>query len=500
VLLVGAMDVEISQVEAGSTSALAVVEPKHLQVVVSTMSGQVVEFQMCRNDTLLYLRAKVSQALGLSGWQLRLLRAGHLLDTRIQRFLGDVVGPDESTLQVSAAAVPLPNAVETLSINLHNIFLTAPDGRFTKFRWDRLLRNERKQILAGEVDFFHGGDNMLEAAISKWPRAAVAEVTDLLLAGGADPCGPSSDDYTPLLSACSRGLPELANFLLKRGADSSRQLPATGEDALGCILNFFRSCMKFNARALEEDLELGKLCCRFRRMQIARARAKEATSSDAALLLADTRQRLSQVATEFALRGGKFVCLTKDNVLEMSGVQPETVQSLGKDCVWGGWPAAFLTFDHIIPANRSDFDESFVAARSRILLHHLSPTSDYSFWNSPTWRYRSWEDDDDDCSDYELDCPVDIGVLDHEEYKLRNRKYQTAEVSRQQRQRAHPARGRMDASQLARRLPARLRARAADRLLIARLSRDRPWLLRKKAKRPTKFQMVCEELQGVVYC
>ena len=257
---------------------------------------------------------------------------------------------------------------------------------------------------AGAVDFYHYGDNMLELAASNVPRSAIKEVTSWLLESGCDVHEQSNDSYTPLLSACSRGLAELAETLLQRGANRFKVSPS-GEDAFDCVLGFFAACVEFRARALEEDVDLARLCCRLRNSRIERARALGQLPSSS---LAETRLHLSQVATQLALLGGKFVRLTKEEVLAKSSVDQDLADSFGEG-LWSGWPGAFLTFDTSI-SEESTFQESFVNVRSRVLAFRLSQSPPHvrgshgSHHRSNSWAYYEYVDYDDLCFRNHISC------------------------------------------------------------------------------------------------
>ena len=133
--------------------------------------------------------------------------------------------------------------------------------------------------------FDYLGDNMLELLLNNWSSGAIERPMSLLLAGGACVNTPSNDGYTPLLTACSRGLGEEANLLLEHGASPRQHLP-NGDDALISALKFFQACSEVNARSRQEDLHLGWTCCILRAAHI--------RSATGLLPLEEARLKLSQ--------------------------------------------------------------------------------------------------------------------------------------------------------------------------------------------------------------
>ena len=263
-------------------------------------------------------------------------------------------------------------------------------------------RAVKEHILLGEVDFFYNGDNLLELAARSLPRSEAKEIGCLLLDGGSDVNGESSDGFTPLQTACCRGLVGLSELLLQRGANRFRASP-TGEDALDCALGFLAACDLFGSQARQEDVDLAKLCCRLRNSRIERARSSGKLPS----ALAKARLCLSQVATQLALLGGKFVKLSQEEVFEMSGLSKASVQSFGKQ-LWAGWPGAFLTFDTLI-SNVPDIQESFAHARSRVLSSRLSQNEKNIFYPSSNHRRFCYH-----CDDYDDVCWRDYDYVDWE--------------------------------------------------------------------------------------
>ena len=261
-----------------------------------------------------------------------------------------------------AAEVPLPREVRLTSQSLWGLL-------FSRHRQDAFHMtywNYRTAILQGEVDFYFMGDNMLELAASNAPRHIAQMVGSWMLDGGSDVNGQSRDGFTPLLSACSRGLSTLATTLLQRGANRFKRSP-TGQDPLDCALGFFGACVEFRSRENEDDVDLCRLCFRLRNSRIERARSLGQLPSSP---VAEARLRLSQVATQLALLGGKFVKLSKEEVLALSGLDPEALEG-SAEALWRGWPGAFLTFDHVISEDTA-FQVPFIKARTRVLAYRLS--------------------------------------------------------------------------------------------------------------------------------
>ncbi|CAE7355912.1 unnamed protein product [Symbiodinium microadriaticum] len=462
---------------------LVAMETRQLQVWASTMSGKTVKLSMDSDDSLLYLRHQVSQSLGLSTWQLRLLLDGEIMDKRGR--LEEIAPAEGHELQVLTVTVPLPSEVASRSSRLWTLLR----NRITR---DVLSRSSlaqqavKERILLGEVDFFYNGDNLLELAARSLPRIDAKETGCLLLDGGADVNGKSSDGYTPLQTACCRGLVGLSELLLQRGANRFTASPS-GEDALDCALGFLAACNRFGSQEREEDVDLAKLCCRLRNSRIERARS----SGELVSSLVKARLCLSRVATQLALLGGKFVKLSQKEVFERSGLSEASVQSFQKH-LWAGWPGAFLTFDTCI-SEEPKIQESFAHARSRVLAYRLSQNK------TTTWTYKSprgnrrfcwvWESDylcfDWDYEDIERgECWLTIG--DYSQRKMQNRKWETAKANTRSCRRVafEPSRRRdSHSTRLARRMPRR------DVQMARRKER-----LRGVRENLSKFQLVRDQL------
>ncbi|CAE7591827.1 unnamed protein product [Symbiodinium natans] len=451
------------------------------------MSGKTVKLSLHSDDSLLYLRHQVSRNLGVSTWQLRLLLDGEIMDKRGR--LEEIAPAEGHELEVLTVTVPLPSEVESRSSGLW-VLLRNRITRDVLYRSSLMNRAVKEHILLGEVDFFYNGDNLLELAARSLPRSEAKEIGCLLLDGGSDVNGESSDGFTPLQTACCRGLVGLSELLLQRGANRFRASP-TGEDALDCALGFLAACDLFGSQARQEDVDLAKLCCRLRNSRIERARSSGKLPS----ALAKARLCLSQVATQLALLGGKFVKLSQEEVFEMSGLSKASVQSFGKQ-LWAGWPGAFLTFDTLI-SNVPDIQESFAHARSRVLSSRLSQNEKNIFYPSSNHRRFCYH-----CDDYDDVCWRDYDYVDWEflergdailspadysQRKMQNRKWETAKANTRSCRRVvfEPSR-RYDShsARLARRMPRRdvQMARRKERLRGGRqnlskfqLVRDQIW-------------------------
>ncbi|CAK9091378.1 Uncharacterized protein SCF082_LOCUS43056, partial [Durusdinium trenchii] len=128
---------------------------------------------------------------------------------------------------------------------------------------------------------------------------------NLLLSGGACVNTPSSDRFTPLLSACSRGFGQIAETLLQHGANPETR--RDNDDALRCALEFFKACVDYSSRERMEDISLAQACCKLRAEKIRR----QTNLSP----LAQARLRLSQVAIEQSLVSMVGFEVSKEKVL-----------------------------------------------------------------------------------------------------------------------------------------------------------------------------------------
>ncbi|CAK9091377.1 unnamed protein product, partial [Durusdinium trenchii] len=242
----------------------------------------------------------------------------------------------------------------------------------------------------GEVDFVFHGDNFLELAISNFPPFFVEEYVNLLLSGGACVNTPSSDRFTPLLSACSRGFGQIAETLLQHGANPETR--RDNDDALRCALEFFKACVDYSSRERMEDISLAQACCKLRAEKIRR----QTNLSP----LAQARLRLSQVAIEQSLVSMVGFEVSKEKVLQLSGLRTEEVEEFGSE-LWAGWPFAFLSFEVPLPQS-SEPDTFFCYARERILTYHLCKERPQR--PKEAAALGSWQEDNWSVTYYTCDC------------------------------------------------------------------------------------------------
>jgi len=451
-------------------------ETRQLQVLASTMAGKTVKFSMHSDDSLLYLRHQVSQSLGVSTWQLRVLVDGEIMDKRGR--LEDILPTEAHELEVLTVTVPLPSEVASRSASLWCLLR----NRITR---DVLYRSPltklavKEHILLGEVDFFYNGDNLLELAARSLPRSEAKELGCLLVDGGSDVNAQSLDGFTPLQTACCRGLVGLSELLLQRGANRFRASP-TGEDALDCALGFLAACDRFGSQEREEDVDLAKLCCRLRNSRIERARS----CGELKTALAEARLCLSRVATQLALLGGKFVKLSQEEVFEKSGLNKASVQSFGEH-LWAGWPGAFLTFDTWI-STVPEIQESFAHARSRVLSYRLSQNKNITWTCGSGEHWWHFYYDEWDWVEGLERGECSLSIAEYNQRKTQNRKRDTAKANTRSCRRVafEPSR-RHDShsARLARRMPCR------DVQMARRKER-----LRSGRRNLSKFQLVRDQI------
>ncbi|CAE7506926.1 mtpn [Symbiodinium sp. CCMP2456] len=331
-----------------------------------------------------------------------------------------------------------------------------------------LLYMHRENILQGDIDFNYSGDNLLERAVTKVPPSDVEEFASLLMNGGADVNLPSRDGYTPLLSACSRGLSTVAEILLRRGARN--EAGPRGSTALAEALAFFQACVEQRAIERGEDLDLGRLCCSLRSDGIEMARRRGLPE----LTLA--RLRLSEAATEKALLGSAGVALRQEEILAKSGLDKSFAESLGPE-LWAGWPLAFLTFDLDIKTRGAKVTKDFANARSRILCFKLGQEN-----KKPDPHICSGA-----CFDFDVcDLSSCHPYIDMVDIKTRNRKWD-GPICEGRRFRRVPVasgiRGHSYSARMARRMPSAYRGHHVAETLRG----GRPKL--------RKFQLVQEQLR-----
>mmetsp|Transcript_29876 Transcript_29876/g.55999 ORF Transcript_29876/g.55999 Transcript_29876/m.55999 type:complete len:469 (-) Transcript_29876:261-1667(-) len=403
-------------------------ESKDVSVVLTLMSGAEVELQMQRDDSVQALRHAAAQALGVSTWQLRLA----LSDGSLAKggSISSLMGPEEDHLDVTAVTLKVRWEVtersRELSLALGKRYDFYRMAGMVHFRHTALAKF-RDDILEGDVQFDYQGNNLLELAVSNVSADQAPAVAKLFMDGGADLNGRSRDGYTPLLSACSRGLAKVADELVQRGARRTEILPG-GDTALKCALRFFKACLEHKSMEREEDLELARFCCSLRSHEIELALKAGLTS------LAAARLQLSDAATRLALLGPTGVVLRQEDVLRETGLPESLVAALGEQ-LWEGWPHAFLTFGLDVPARAESFEDDFTSARSRVLYYRAS--SYQPKCSKGMTRQLSYvsADSEEYFTEYLCDCPVCCPELNRdlsdfaEEVKSRNRKWQEAQHS-----------------------------------------------------------------------
>jgi len=419
-----------------------------LQVRATTMSGRQVDLLLGAEEPIALLRQKVGEALGIRKWQLRLIHGGMVLNNR--GLIKELVGAEAETVELIALAVEATDVKER-SKKLWSVFKSQTFPGFSKIN-----RDDKHAVLNGEVDFDYDGDNMLELLL-KNPCSFVIEIfMDSLLAGGACVNSPSNDGYTPLLTACSRGLGEEANLLLEHGASPRQHLP-NGDDALISALKFFQACSEVNARSRQEDLHLGWTCCILRAAHI--------RSATGLLPLEEARLKLSQAAIELALLAPAAVSLCQKRILEKSAVDPAVAEAFGED-LWAGWPQAFFTFSLQIPKVVHDWDKDFSVARQRILAYKLGNCEKVPVDNQRrAFRPRYFDEYSvySDVCTCPFCCPslynsleTDSFVTSYQLRKDQNRKWETSKANARRTRRAPFASssGRVSrSSRMARKLP-----------------------------------------------
>jgi len=456
-------------------------------VIVTGLSGASLEVRARRDDSMLMVRQEASHALGITAWQLRLLQLnGELANTGV---LGDLLPSEEDTLDLTAVTMRhrpdvLQNSEDlAMALGSRNGFYRVNRNIFWRHQ---ALNKHRENILQGDIDFNYKGNNLLERAVTNLPPGDVEEFASVLMNGGADVNRSSRDGYTPLLSACSRGLAKVAQTLLQRGA-RRQEVGPRGSTALAEALAFFKACVEYRAYEREEDLDLGRLCCGLRSDSIEMARRQGLPE----LTLA--RLRLSAAATEKALLGSAGVTLTQEEILAKSGLDKSFAEGLGPD-LWAGWPYAFLSFGLEIPTRAKTASQDFTNARSRILSFKLSqekkekpeppcmPGLDYCDVESNMSYMKDY---------YVCDCPfccpeLYIGFEQWaHEIKTRNRKWEKTRDGRRFRRVpvANGVRGHSYSARMARRMPSAYRGYHVAETL------------RGGHKKLRKFQLVQEQLR-----
>ena len=405
-------------------------------------------------EAMATVKRQVCEEMGIYKWQLRLVHDGVPLQDGM--LVKDLVKAEETSLELLAFVVEGAEVLER-SKKLHwNLRLRR--FPFRHYHGVGLLDSHKDDILNGDVAFHFHGDSLLELLLRNCPQAEIAEPMSWMLAGGASVNQRSSDGSTPLLSACCRGLGKEGLVLLQHGAKPRDKLPDE-DDALVSALKFFEACETVNARAREEDLDLGLLCCALRASNIGRAKDKKLLSQ-----LEEARLTLSQAAIEVALVASPRIELSKSKILEKSGMDVGLAEALGEE-LWAGWPTAFFTFSDKIPQDPEDWDGFFSVARSRILSYHFGKDPQVPNHTISRRGRRVFHDSDDESAVYVCTCPycssngnpleTDSFVTCYEEYKSQNQKWKTSKANAPRRRRApYSSTERVSrSSRMARRLP-----------------------------------------------
>eukprot|EP00438_Fugacium_kawagutii_P017130 Skav204404 [mRNA] locus=scaffold4169:156635:158143:+ [translate_table: standard] len=393
-------------------------------VRVTELSGKELQVTLNCDETIFALCQKVSDAMGVHRCNLKLLHCGDILK---EGMLKDLV--DGDSVDVTAVHMANPEAFRR-SQRLVRAFKnpSGSQGTWIDDVWTYCSRNlklieaETPAIRKGEVDFNFQGDNFLELVISNFPKFNIDKYVNLLLTSGASLNSPSRDGYTPLLAACARGFGQIAETLLKYGANPDATYKKA--DALLSALKFFEACVNASSHKRTEDLQLAKFCCQLRDLKIKRVLP---TLSP----LGQARLKLSQLAPKMAVLASPGFELSKAKVLERSGLSEKDAEDFGAD-LWAGWPLAFLSFELDLKEGR-DCDKYFVYARARVLrvlVYHVPESL-----KKPTRNEYHLDDTSSEaCSDssYHCDCPVccpwmyESLASYYETYKEQNRKWHTA--------------------------------------------------------------------------
>eukprot|EP00438_Fugacium_kawagutii_P028945 Skav223610 [mRNA] locus=scaffold1522:45044:46579:- [translate_table: standard] len=461
-------------------------------VRVTELSGKELQVTLNCDETIFVLCQKVSDAMGVPACNLKLLHCGDILKEGMLKDLVDGDSVDVTAVRMANPEV-FARSQKLLMAFKYPFREQIRDGLYCYDRTDRyfdnagvyyyyynrnmrLIEAQTPAIRKGEVDFNFQGENFLELVISNFPKFSVDKYVNLLLTSGASLNSPSRDCYTPLLTACARGFGQIAETLLKYGANPDATYE--GADALHSALKFFEACVNANSRERTEDLQLAKFCCKLRDLKIKRVLP---TLSP----LGQARLKLSQLATKMAVLASPGFELSKAKVLERSELSEKDAEDFGAD-LWAGWPLAFLTFELDLQEGR-DYDKYFVYARARVLVYHVQV---YHTRN----EYHLDDTSSEACSDssYHCDCPVccpwmyESLASFYEAYKEQNRKWDTAKSNHRRSRRvpvAMVSKRASYSSRLAKKMPAAYRGFHVDRALS-----------RKGGNLPSKFQLLKQEM------
>ncbi|CAJ1446981.1 unnamed protein product [Effrenium voratum] len=262
---------------------------------------------------------------------------------------------------------------------------------------------------------------MLELAVDMLGEEQATKAVEWMVQGGVGVNEPSGNGYTPLLTACSRGLPQVASSLRRHGAKD--EVVLQGQDALIAALKFFEACVKYKSRPRAEDLRLAQLCLQMRAEKIAEV-------ADGLLPRDRARLLLSQAATELALLSPTGAELSQAQVLARSGQTDQPEEDLFR-----GWPAAFLTFVVGKIPEVEVWDEGFVSARLRLLTHRVEEAAKPP---TPAPRRRRFHSNYSEAGSIETDSywyffpervVAESWLEQYDFHKRQNRKWETSKAN-----------------------------------------------------------------------
>ncbi|CAJ1399131.1 unnamed protein product [Effrenium voratum] len=452
-----------------------------IDVRVTTLSGRELLFTLDAHDSVASLRFAAARQLGVEAWQLRLVKSGEVLGG----YLLDLL-EGESCLDLMAITVQKNPEVQRRS---RTMFEALRSRYFRQRKMNlfcvecqylsgaKFLERFKEPILSGDVLFQIQEYSLLELAVDNMSSQDADAAVKLMSAGGACVNAPSRGRWTPLLTACCRGLARAAASLRARGArETNHELPAA--------LKFFEACVEHRAEPREEDVDLAKLCVELRDLEISKLQERRP--------VARARLLLSRAATEMALLapGGSKLC-KKDVVSRCA----EGLSELGVDelshGLWVGWPVAFLTFrTSEISEDPNTWDRGFVSARSRLLLYWRSlckgpevapATVNYGDVETSSFYTNSMCY----CELCFPECrPSGDGLWmeEYEVYKLQNRKWETARRNHRACRRGPvPGSGRISfSSRLAKKMPAAYRSFHVEQSLLGRKTKAKGAILREE--------------------
>jgi len=447
---------------------------KLLEVRVTSMSGGEQLIQLDPSDSIATLRHKVSENLGLSTWQVRLVKGAEVVT---KGCLKDFLEEGGTVVDLMAITMLRNHKVEERSKELHHAlrfgahYYLLPRHRPPCYD---VLQLYQESILAGDINWNYGGRNMLELAVDMLGEEQATKAVEWMVQGGVGVNEPSGNGYTPLLTACSRGLPQVASSLRRHGAKD--EVVLQGQDALIAALKFFEACVKYKSRPRAEDLRLAQLCLQMRAEKIAEV-------ADGLLPRDRARLLLSQAATELALLSPTGAELSQAQVLARSGQTDQPEEDLFR-----GWPAAFLTFVVGKIPEVEVWDEGFVSARLRLLTHRVEEAAKPP---TPAPRRRRFHSNYSEAGSIETEgywyffperVVAESWLEQYDFHKRQNRKWETSKANGRSCRRAPVMSRRRQVSysaRMARKMPAehrRFHVEAAKH----RASRGKAGILRKE--------------------